>query len=243
MRESLRVTSGPSLREQVAAKLRNAIAMGQFRPGERLVERELCEMTGVSRTSVREALRELESDGLITTVPHRGPSVAMVTLEQAQSIYEVRAVLEALAARLFALNASDEDVEALVEATDALRQAYANGRLAEIFPAKTRFYEILLDGSRNEVVSHMLKSIHIRVSQLRMTSLSQPERTKSSITEIRALVDAIRARNADEAARLCLVHVNNAAKVALQIIGDGQESGSKAATTEANGAAIAAVLP
>ena len=135
MRDSLRVISGPSLREQVAAKLRNAIAMGQFRPGERLVERELCEMTGVSRTSVREALRELEGDGLITTVPHRGPSVAVVTLDQARSIYEVRAVLEALAAKLFAENATDDDIGALRKATLDLKSAYGSGMLAEIFPA------------------------------------------------------------------------------------------------------------
>lgn len=219
MQESLRVISGPSLREQVAAKLRNAIAMGRLKPGERLVERELCEMTGVSRTSIREALRELESDGLITTIPHRGPSVAVVTPEQARSIYEVRAVLEALAAKQFAQDASDDDIEALIRATDALELAYESGRLADIFPAKTQFYEVLLDGSGNEIAAHMLRSIHIRVSQLRMTSLSQPERNKASISEIRALVAAIQARDAEEAGRLCLEHVQNAAKVALQIIG------------------------
>lgn len=227
MRDSLRVVSGPSLREQVAAKLRNAIAMGQFRPGDRLVERELCEMTGVSRTSVREALRELESDGLITTVPHRGPSVAVVTLEQARSIYEVRAVLEALAAKLFAENATDSDVEALVAATNVLKTAYAGGMLAEIFPAKTAFYEILLEGCRNDVVAHMLRSIHIRVSQLRMTSLSQPDRAKASIREIEALVDAIGARNAQEASRLCLEHVTNAATIALDFIASNQLQGDE----------------
>ena len=228
MRESLRVISGPSLREQVATKLRHAIAMGQFPPGARLVERELCEMTGVSRTSVREALRELESDGLITTVPHRGPSVAVVTLDQARSIYEVRAVLEALAAKLFAENATEEDIDALRAATLDLKSAYGSGQLTEIFPAKTRFYEILLDGCRNDVVAHMLKSIHIRVSQLRMTSLSQPDRAKNSIREIEALVDAIGARNAQEASRLCLEHVTNAARVALDFIAADQPRRSDA---------------
>ena len=114
-----------------------------------------------------------------------------------------------------------------MRATDLLEQAYATERLSDIFPAKTQFYQVLLDGSGNDVAAHMLRSIHIRVSLLRMTSLSQPERSKASMSEIRALVDAIRARNADEAWRLCLEHVNNAAKVALQIIGRSTISNAK----------------
>ncbi len=218
MRETLRIVSGPSLREQVTVKLRNAIAMGQFRPGERLVERELCEMTGVSRTSIREALRELESEGLIVTVPHRGPSVAVVTLEQARSIYQVRAALEALAASLFALNASDAEIGLLVEATDALEKAYVAGNLADIFSAKSHFYNILLDGSGNHVAAHMLRSIHIRVSQLRLTSLSQPERMSSSMREIRALVKAISERDSERAEKLSKEHVNSASEIAINIL-------------------------
>ena len=96
-----------TLREKTVERLREALLNQFFAPGDRLIERELCELTGVSRTSVREALRLLESEGLIETIPNRGPIVASLSAEDAQYIYEVREALEGLAGRLFAERASD----------------------------------------------------------------------------------------------------------------------------------------
>ncbi len=90
------------LRRSVTESIRNAIAAGVFKAGARLPERDLCEMTGVSRTLVREALRQLESEGLIEVLAHRGPIVARVTPEQAEGVYQVRIELEGLASQLFA---------------------------------------------------------------------------------------------------------------------------------------------
>lgn len=215
MSPSLQITSGPTLREQVATRLREAIAQGQFQPGARLIERELCEMTGVSRTSVREALRELESEGLITTLPNRGPIVSVVNPLLARSIYEVRSTLEILATRLFTERASDTEMVRLGEALADLEVAYASRTAGDMLSAKTAFYQVLLLGARNEIISQMLKSIHIRVSQLRMTSLAQPERADESIKEIRDLVAAIQDRDTERAARLCSVHLANAARAVL----------------------------
>ena len=99
---TLRIEDVPTVRSMVAQKLREAIMSGTFKPGQRLVERELCEMTGVSRPSIREALRLLEADGLVTTVAHRGPVVSTISLEEAKQIYAARAVLEGFAGREFA---------------------------------------------------------------------------------------------------------------------------------------------
>src|SRR3990170_1902174 len=96
------VTTPTPLRKQVVERLREAIIEGHLKPGERLRERELCELLGVSRTSLREGLVELEAEGLINNVPNRGPVVAMVSIKAAEEIYQLRAVLEGLAARLFA---------------------------------------------------------------------------------------------------------------------------------------------
>src|SRR3954471_5166376 len=101
------------VRSQVVETLRTAITSGRFAPGQRLVEKDLCDLLGVSRPSVREALRELESEGLINTIPNRGPLVSMLSARDAASIYEVRGVLEALAAKLFAQHASAAQIEAL----------------------------------------------------------------------------------------------------------------------------------
>src|SRR5579885_3504051 len=95
------------VREQVGARLRQAIVTGHFQPGARLIERELCTLLGVSRTSLREALRQLESDGLVVNIPHKGLVVATMTREEAEEIYQVRAAMEGLAGRLAALRATD----------------------------------------------------------------------------------------------------------------------------------------
>src|SRR5690606_4359359 len=98
---SMRVASvAAPVRRQVAKVLREAITSGRFAPGQRLIEKDLCELLGVSRPSVREALRELESEGLIEIIPNRGPLVKRLTAADAASVYQVRAALEALAARL-----------------------------------------------------------------------------------------------------------------------------------------------
>ena len=105
------------------AIVRQAIVDGQLSPGQRLTERELTDRMEVSRTLVREALRQLESEGLITVVPNRGPVVSRVTPEQAEGIYQVRCVLEGLASELFAAHASEEDQR-------ALRQALRKGEIS-----------------------------------------------------------------------------------------------------------------
>src|ERR1700758_4152438 len=96
-----------TLRELALAKMRTAILDAHFRPGERLVERSLCEELGVSRTVVREVLRHLETEGLVDTIPNQGPIVAMLDAETAAEIYEIRALLEGDAAMACALRADE----------------------------------------------------------------------------------------------------------------------------------------
>lgn len=219
--ESLRVQSLPGLREQVAERLRMAIVTGRFPAGARLIERELCEMLGVSRTSLREALRELQVDGLITLQPNKGLSVSVVTPEIARSIYEVRASLEGLAARLFARNASDAQIKALRQSVNHLADVYEDFSAEAFIAAKTRFYDILLEGAGNAIAADMLKRIHTRASQLRVVSLSSAERAKQSIRELREFLDALEARDEELAYRLCVAHIEAAAAAALKSITAG----------------------
>ncbi len=116
------------LRRQVLDELRQSIIAGRLAPGSRLVERELTAMMGVSRTVVREALRQLESEGLISIIPNKGPIVRELTLAEAKDLYSIRAVLEGLAARRFVENASDNQLEKLQQALDATAEAYEQRR-------------------------------------------------------------------------------------------------------------------
>lgn len=221
---SLKVISAPSLREQVAVKLREAITQGQFRPGARLIERELCDMLGVSRTSLREALRELEAEGLVTNIPNRGPIVAKISIEMAESIYQVRAVLEALAARLFTRRASSEQIQALVRAVEGLGEAFSSPDQASMGLRKNEFYRVLFEGAQNEVVTMTLTTIRARIAQLRGTSLTEPDRAKASMEEYWELVNAIKARDEEAAHNISLRHVNNAARSALAMLAKEQEA-------------------
>jgi DNA-binding GntR family transcriptional regulator len=206
-----------TLRLRVEAKIRDAIATGRFRAGDRLVERELCSMLGVGRTSVREALRQLEAEGLIVTIPHRGPQVAEITVEEAKQLYEVRALLEGFAGRGCALHATPAQLERLGRAVDALEAAIGTGR-SELIAAKTDFYQALLEACGNEVVRQLLTGLHNRITLLRATSMTQEGRIGNSLKEIRAIYEHIAARDAQGAERACVQHIRNAAEVALAVL-------------------------
>lgn len=208
----------PTLRLLVEDKLRAAIASGRFKPGQRLVERELCELTGVGRTSIREALRQLEAEGLITTVAHRGPVVSVVTYAEAVQLYKVRALLEGFLGQEFAEHGTEKDIVELDLALKELVEASQSGSREALAAAKTRFYDCLIEGAANIFVRTMLRQLHNRVTQLRIVSMTQPGRLKHSIEEIKEIAAAIKARDPQRAAAACSRHVENAAITALEYL-------------------------
>ncbi len=207
-----------SLRYQVIVSIRDAIVSGVFSPGQRLPEKELCEMTGVSRTLVREALRQLESERLIEVIPHRGPFVAEITPDEARSIYQLRAELEGLASELFAVNADDQQRKALAEAFQGIREAYDSPDATAKVDAKNTFYECLFDGAGNEPLAEMLRMVNTRVSVLRAKSLQAPGRTTHSLNELQALLDALEARDPVLAREVSRNHVAKAGEKAIALL-------------------------
>jgi DNA-binding GntR family transcriptional regulator len=205
-----KVSRAPSpVRSQVSAYLREAIINRRLLPGEPLVEREICEATTASRTSVREALRELEAEGLIST-SGRGATVATLTGAEAQEVYAVREVLEGLAGRLFAQNASPEDLKAMADAVDVL-----SGLLSSPYDmnaAKRQFYDALLDGARNTSLRKMLGLIHGKIALMRSVSLAVPGRPAESLQELRDILEAAQSRDPDATEQACRRHIINAAE-------------------------------
>jgi DNA-binding GntR family transcriptional regulator len=208
------------VRQKVVEVLRAAITRGRFAPGERLTERQLCALTGVSRVSVREALRQLESEGLIEIQANRGPLVSRLTRRDAESLYEMRGALEALAARLFAVRGSEAQIAQLERAVGVLHEAYQSRNIDTIVQAKRRFYEVLTEGSGNNMIGPALNTMYARINQLRRISLSSPRRAPQSMREIRAIVAAIKRRDAGGAYAASLHHVEQAAKAALGGLAD-----------------------
>ncbi len=215
---SLNVVVAP-IRAQVEEKLRLAIVDGRFRPGDHLSDRELSAMFNVSRTVIREAVRRLEAEGLVTSFPHRGQFVSIVSADEASQIYAVRAVLEALAGKGFAENATASQVIELRKIFDelvAVKKTAAAG--AALLAIKRRFYDVLLTGCGNIYVSRMLNQMLNKNSQLRATSLSESGRLENTITEIRLIIEAIERRAPDEAWSACMDHVQKAGAVAIAIL-------------------------
>jgi DNA-binding GntR family transcriptional regulator len=218
LKSTLRIEDVPTVRAIVARKLREAIMSGNLKPGQRLVERELCEMMGVSRPSIREALRLLEADGLVNTVPHRGPMVSTISLEEARQLYAARAVLEGFAGRECARLHDPAVVRKIGEALTRLKAALAESHMIAVLEAKTDFYAALIGGCQNAFIERMLKPLHDRITLLRITSMSHPKRVNKSLREVTAIWRAIQSGDEDLAERCCVDHIKAAAVAALDMI-------------------------
>ena len=217
----LRVERKPApIRTQVLDNLRLAIVERRLAPGQRLIERELVELTGVSRTSVREALRELAAEGLVTVIPNKGTVVTSVSAEEARQLYQVRSALEGLA-WLFAENATQAQRTALVRAQKRIARLTTKGE--PLHDAKDEFYDVLFEGAGNDALRTVVAGLHARVSVLRSLSLSVPGRRAQAVAEMQAIVDAVLADDAEAAARACSRHVEEAGRVGLQALHAGQD--------------------
>jgi GntR family transcriptional regulator, trigonelline degradation regulator len=217
--DRLRITPvAAPLRQQVVELMRSAITNGSFKPGDRLIERELCEATKVSRTSVREALRQLEAEGYVEARPNRGIFVASLTQSEAADIYAVRAVLEGAAGQLFAEHATDAQRLSLQEIFDEITAAAQARSVQHMLVSKAKFYDLLLDGAGNEILRQMLGNLHGRVMLLRSLSLGQAGRLLNTLNEMRAVVDAIERRDGPAAFEACANHVRNAAIIVNQAL-------------------------
>lgn len=209
------------LREQACEALRHAIVRLELPPGSRLRERELIERLGVSRTTVREALRELESEGLVTIIPQRGAVVATLSAREAADLYEARAAIEAIVVRRFVERAPDPAIAELRETVEEFTAlSERGGEIHQMLAAKDRFYDVLARGAGSPPLQQLLSTLQARVRQLRATSLSQNDRPKQSAQELRDLLEVIAARDAEAAERLCSVHVRAAANTGLGALRD-----------------------
>lgn len=206
---SMRIAPSMLLRDKVVGTLRQAILDGVLEPGRRLTERELTELTGVSRTSVREALRHLQAERLVEASPSRGLRVAVPTEEEVRNIYEVRAELEPLVVKLFTQRASQKEVDALVE---------VRRQKTDVWDGLQRFDELLLAGSLNPVLTEILSGLYTRIHVLRRLSFSTPGRRAVSKGEFDEIVSAIERRSPEEAAEAARRHVYAAQEAALRAL-------------------------
>lgn len=203
------------LRNKIIKSLRRAIEIGLLEPGTRLVEKDLCQQLNVSRTSLREALRQLQAEGVLTDIYNRGLAVVEVSRTDAENIYRIRSALEALIVEQFIENGSEEEVEGLRRASAVLKAAYLQGDAEDIVACKRDFYDTICTAARNPIAFDLLNKLTLLTSALRRRSVVRPERQSQSISEIEAIVEAIAKRDRAKARAAIELHVANSAQSAL----------------------------
>lgn len=206
-----------SVLSQIVDTLREAVVTNRFKPGERLVEADLCAALDVSRPSLREALRCLEAERLIQIIPNRGPMIPVITWDDAQQIYHTRKLLEGEAASMAAANATPEDNAAIAAAVADFQAAVDAADAPGKLQATTRFYEAILKAAGNRIIDELLSGLHARISFLRARSMSMSKRDQSSVREMRAIAEAIAEGVPDKARRTAQLHVD-AARDAAEIM-------------------------
>ena len=216
------------LRDVVFETLRDAIITQVLKPGERLMEIQLADEMGVSRTPVREAIRKLELEGLVIMVPRKGAYVAGVSMKDIHEVYEVRAALEMLAVSLAAERITDEELDALER--QVLRESEAEASedtdehtLDNIVYIDTTFHDIIYQAANNQRLVQFLNILQEQLQRFRAASLSRPGRSKTALEEHKQIIEALADRNGDLAAKLAKEHIDNAETAMIFAMQDGDK--------------------
>jgi DNA-binding GntR family transcriptional regulator len=206
------------LGEIVYETLREAIIKQILKPGERLMEQELAEEMGVSRTPVREALRKLELEGYVVMIPRKGAYVAGLSIKDINNVFEIRGALETLAAGLAASRATQEEIEEMERNLVMEAALFETSDLPKTIEVDTRFHELIYRASKNNRLQNMLKDLRDQVQRFRTTTLAVPGRMKFALDEHRRIVEAIAAGNVQEAKLAIREHIENAESALLKVI-------------------------
>lgn len=197
------------LRDVVFNTLRQAILKGELRPGERLMEIQLAQRLGVSRTPVREAIRKLELEGLVLMVPRKGAEVAEITVKDLEDVLEVRAALEELAAKIACDHITDEQMQELKKAAADFKKVLDTDDLTSCVQADMKFHEIIYNATDNARLLQILNNLREQMYRYRMEYLKDKSMHKTLVEEHDAIRRALKKRDKDKAAQAICVHIEN----------------------------------
>jgi len=196
--------------------LREAILRGDLKPGQKLKQQELAEWFGMSATPVREVLRILETEGLLEHIPHKGVYVAEISPQDTREITPIRVALECLAVRMFAARLQDSDLEALDSLVAEMEQAWQEMDLVRVRRTNYHFHATIYEGSGSEMLSGFIERLWPRFATDLLWMI--PGRTEQSIAQHRAIVDALRARDAEQAVDCMADHINTAGNRIMEFV-------------------------
>ncbi|OOB79130.1 MAG: GntR family transcriptional regulator [Epulopiscium sp. Nuni2H_MBin003] len=215
---TMQINEYQPLRDIVLQTLRNAILWGELEPGQRLMETQLGEKLGVSRTPIREAIRKLEIEGLIVMVPRKGAQVAPFTKKDIADVLEVRAGLESLAAKLATTRADEQDFLKLKLAITEYEYAVKDKNIEQMIQKDVEFHNIIFKATNNEKLIQLSHNIQEQVLRYRIAYLKKADEGKKVLMEHKAILDALINKDEQLAAKLAIEHIDTQCKSIIKYI-------------------------
>ncbi|CAM3535335.1 putative HTH-type transcriptional regulator YdfH [Vibrio aerogenes CECT 7868] len=213
----LKVERPKTLKENALESLRDAITSNLFKPGDRLVERTLCESMGVSRTVVRECIRHLESERLVIGIPNSGFVVASISPEEVKEIYDIRALLECSAVGECCKRATPEVIKELYQIHKGIAASLKNNDVNQGLRLTTQFYELIFATAEKHVSWDLVEQLNSRISRLRGLTLNTLGRKTSGPLDLLLIVKAMEEKDEAKAVDLCAQHLKEACELAMSV--------------------------
>lgn len=198
------------LRDVVFENLREAILEGKLKPGQRLMEVQLAEQLGVSRTPVREAIRKLELEGLVVMLPRKGAYVANMSLKDILDVLEVRASLEGLAASLAAERISEDDINKLKDISEQFKKSTMESDVDALLKQDVEFHECIFKATNNKKLIQLINSLWEQVYRFRVTYMSDYDSSLNIVEEHRCLLEAIIKGDSELSKKYATEHIEKA---------------------------------
>lgn len=204
-----KISKKSSLSEYVFDTIREAILNGKYKENDLLKENALATELGVSRTPVREALKQLELEGLVLLIPNKGASVIGFSKKDVKDIYEMRALLEGLCVKKAIENINDDIINELFEILDLNSYYLSKGKMDAILELDNKYHQVIYKAANSRMISQTLSDFHHYLERMRKTTLNDIERAQKSHIEHQKIANAIKEKNVEEAQRLAIEHINN----------------------------------
>lgn len=207
--QNLKIEGFKPLREIVFENLREAILEGKLEPGQRMMEIQLAEQLGVSRTPVREAIRKLELEGLVIMIPRKGAYVADVSIKDIMEVLEIRVVIEGLAASLAVERMTDEELDELEMLFYQFKQCYQKDDIEGMIQKDVEFHERIFASARNNKLMQISQGLSEQIYRFRVTYISEYNKAKELVEEHQAILEALAQRNAEKVYEYATKHIEN----------------------------------
>lgn len=206
------------LRDVVFNTLRQAILRGELKPGERLMEIQLANKLGVSRTPIREAIRKLELEGLVLMIPRKGAEVADITEKSLRDVLEVRKALEELAVQLTCDKITKEQIGELEQAAEQFKKTLKSNDITEIAEADVRFHDIIYLATDNQKLILLLNNLREQMYRYRIEYLKRADKYSQLLAEHEEIIRHIEKKQKKEAAEIVCKHIDNQVAAVMDLI-------------------------